>query len=172
MATTPTGLDIPAGTDPFDPDGDIRVLAGSLEPRVVVPVPNVTARDALATAVTPTPGEPLYTHRADAPAGRRLEVNDGGGFRSVSPAGGLAVGALNQFGQIVIPHGLGYTPTMVTATLGGNIIDASVSEDMPRDYAATIYSVGPEDFIVRITNIRTTTWAGLGLRVAVLWTAR
>jgi hypothetical protein len=73
MATTPTGLDVPAGIDPFDPDGDIRDLAASLEGRIFVPVPNITARDALAAALSPTPAEPLYVDRADAPAGAKLE---------------------------------------------------------------------------------------------------
>lgn len=78
MATTPTGLAVPAGTDPFDPDGDMRDLAASLEGRLVVPVPNVTARAALAAAVSPTPTEPLYVHRQDAPVGGRTEITEDG----------------------------------------------------------------------------------------------
>lgn len=65
MATTPTGLTVPAGTDAFDPDGDMRTLAGSLEGRIIVPVPNVTARDALAAALSPSPAEPLIVRRID-----------------------------------------------------------------------------------------------------------
>lgn len=68
MATTPTGLDVPAGTDVFDPDGDLRALAASLTGRVIVPVPNATARDALAAALPPGLAAPLFVWRADTKA--------------------------------------------------------------------------------------------------------
>ncbi|MFF2621308.1 hypothetical protein [Oerskovia jenensis] len=78
MATTPTGLDVPAGTDPFDPDGDLRALGASLAGRIIVPVPNKTAREALAAAVTPTASEPLYVHRTDGgPSGALERTIDG-----------------------------------------------------------------------------------------------
>ncbi|GAA3218230.1 hypothetical protein ACFP63_08615 [Oerskovia jenensis] len=73
MATTPTGLDVPAGTDPFDPDGDLRALGASLEGRIIVPVPNKTARDALAATLNPTASEPLYAHRTDGGSSGALE---------------------------------------------------------------------------------------------------
>lgn len=78
MATIPTGLVVPAGTDPFDPDGDIRDLAASLEGRIIVPVPNAAARAALVAAVSPSESEPLYVDRRDAPLGGRLEVTTDG----------------------------------------------------------------------------------------------
>lgn len=85
MATTPTGLDVPAGTDPFDPDGDTRALAASLEGRIIVPVPNITARDALAAALSPTPVEPLYVDRANAAPGLALEVTrDGSTWETIA----------------------------------------------------------------------------------------
>jgi hypothetical protein len=80
MATTPTGVTVPAGADPFDPQGDMVDLANSLRSRIVVPVPNVTARTALVEAIdwTPSTAEPLRVCRADAPAGRRDEITYNG----------------------------------------------------------------------------------------------
>ncbi|MHA7132531.1 hypothetical protein [Oerskovia turbata] len=75
MATTPTGLDVPAGTDVFDPDGDLRDLAGSLTGRISVPVANAADRDALAAAVAPTPASPLTVRRQDTGV---TETNTGG----------------------------------------------------------------------------------------------
>ncbi|MBD7949582.1 hypothetical protein [Oerskovia rustica] len=75
MATTPTGLIVPAGTDVFDPDGDLRTLAGSLDGRLIVPVANTTARDALAAAFTPSTAKPLLVYRSDAGT---LECSVGG----------------------------------------------------------------------------------------------
>lgn len=85
MATTPTGITVPAGTDPFDPDGDMRDLAGSLEGRIIVPVANKDERAAVAAAVSPTAAEPLLTWRTDAPAGARLETTeDGATWRTIA----------------------------------------------------------------------------------------
>lgn len=78
MVTTALGLNVPAGTDPFDPQVDIGDLATSLEGRVIVPVANVAARTALVAAVTPSVAEPLYVFRADAPAGLQLEMTTDG----------------------------------------------------------------------------------------------
>lgn len=78
MATTPTGLTVPAGTDVFDPDGDMRDLAGSFEGRIIVPVANTTERGTVAAAVSPSPSEPLFTYRADARQGFELEVTTNG----------------------------------------------------------------------------------------------
>ncbi|MFD6094584.1 hypothetical protein ACFWGN_20930 [Oerskovia sp. NPDC060338] len=75
MATTPTGLTVPAGTDVFDPDGDMRTLAGSLDGRIIVPVANAADRDALAALVSPTPTEPLTVRRTDTGV---TETNTGG----------------------------------------------------------------------------------------------
>mgnify|MGYP007112216705 CR=1 FL=1 len=78
MATNDLGVAFPTGADEFAPHLDIEGLADSMAGRIVVPVPNVTARDALAAAVSPSPSEPLYVHRADAPAGARTEVTENG----------------------------------------------------------------------------------------------
>ena len=78
MPLTSIGLNIPAGTDAFDPVADFSDLAGSLIGRVVVPVANTTARDALATAVAPTTSNPLIVYRSDANAGRQIEYTFNG----------------------------------------------------------------------------------------------
>lgn len=59
MATNAIGVEVPAGTDVFDPQGDMVDLADSLEGRVILPVANSAARDALAAALSPSATEPL-----------------------------------------------------------------------------------------------------------------
>lgn len=83
MATSTTGIAVPAAGDPFDPDGDMREMAASLDTRTIVPVPNEAARTALVSALVaagrgPNGSRPLYVDRADAPAGLRLEVTYNG----------------------------------------------------------------------------------------------
>ncbi|WP_087507935.1 hypothetical protein [Cellulomonas iranensis] len=73
MARNTIGVEVPAGTDAFDPQGDMVELGGSLAGRVVVPVTNVADRAQVAAALSPTPATPLYVHRADAPVGLELE---------------------------------------------------------------------------------------------------
>lgn len=79
MAQTELGIEVPAGSDAFDPQGDMVTLADSLRSRVIVPVPNVTARTALAAAIgwTPTAAEPLRVWRGDATPTPREEWYDG-----------------------------------------------------------------------------------------------
>ena len=146
-----------------------------------VPVANVTERAQLLADLAaqnppyiPSPTRPLIVSRADAPASNRLEVNDGAGFRSVSAAGGKAVGFLDTSGRLTIPHGLGYMPTQITAIMTTNA-DPAVGEGIPLDYGATIDPLTNDtNVVVRVTNLRVSTWAGAGgtLRVAVQWTAR
>jgi hypothetical protein len=78
MALTPIGLNVPAGTDAFDPQVDLGDLATSLIGRTVVPVANLTARAALATAVGPTASKPLVVFRADAPIYKAIEYTTNG----------------------------------------------------------------------------------------------
>lgn len=75
MATNELGMTVPAGGDPFDPQGDMVTMADSLRSKVVVPVANTTERDALTAAIswTPTAEEPLRVSRGDADPGRELE---------------------------------------------------------------------------------------------------
>lgn len=176
MATSPRKHVVPApGETPR------RAFANDLAASIndIVSVANATERAQLLADLAaqtppyvPSSARPLYTHRADAPAPNRLEYTEGSGFRPVAPVGGLAVGVLNNFGQLAIPHGLGYVPTMASVVMSLDLAGGTVGEDVPRDYVATVYAVSATDIIVRITNIRVSTWAGLGLRVGILWTAR
>ncbi|NKY08956.1 hypothetical protein [Cellulomonas hominis] len=79
MASTATGITVPAGGDPFDPQGDMVDLANSLRSRIAVPVVNATARTALLAAIdwTPTAAEPLRVWRGDALPAPREEWYDG-----------------------------------------------------------------------------------------------
>ena len=97
MATTPTGLIVPAGTDVFDPDGDMRDLAGSFEGRIIVPAANTTARADIAAAVSPSISEPLYTHRADGgPRGLLEKTIDGIRWEGVAGIGTPIAPTLNS----------------------------------------------------------------------------
>jgi hypothetical protein len=73
MPLTPIGLNIPAGTDAFDPQVDFSDLAASLINRTIVPVANVTDRAAVATAIGPTATKPLVVIRANAPVYKAIE---------------------------------------------------------------------------------------------------
>lgn len=107
-------------------------------------------------------------------------ISDGTAWRLLAAQnGGITIGVLNTFGQVAIGHGLGYTPTMASLTMIGPLgVGATypgspaVDENTPRDYGVTLYGRGPADLIIRVTNLRTTTWAGSGLVVGVIWTAR
>lgn len=89
MVTLPTGLTVPQATDAYQPDADIRTLAGSLAGKIVTPVATVTERAALVASLTwtPSPSRPVYVHREDAPEGRQLEVTmDGTTWRTIAAA--------------------------------------------------------------------------------------
>lgn len=80
-ATTAGGVRVPAGGDPFDPQGDMVELANSMRSRLIYPVANTTARAALLAALdwTPSTAEPLRVSRADAPPGLEVETTTDGG---------------------------------------------------------------------------------------------
>lgn len=67
MASTATGLVVPAATDDFVPQVDLVALAQSMRSRIIVPVPNASGRDTLVTAISWTPStlEPLRVWRED-----------------------------------------------------------------------------------------------------------
>lgn len=65
MASTETGVHYPLGTDEFAPHIDDQEQAESLTGRIIVPVANATARDALAAALAPSSAEPLFVKRGD-----------------------------------------------------------------------------------------------------------
>lgn len=84
MALNDLGLVVPAGTDLFDPDGDIRKLGDSEAGRLILPVANTAARNALATLLAPSASEPLWVYRQDAPVGARIEWTvDGATWRVI-----------------------------------------------------------------------------------------
>ena len=76
MATNDAGIEVPSTTDAFDPDGDMRAMATSLIPRVVIPVANDTARDAL------TPSAGWLVNRLDT---AMLERYDGTQWQPILP---------------------------------------------------------------------------------------
>jgi len=65
MASTETGVHYPLGPDEFAPHIDDQEQAESLNGRIIVPVPNATARNALAASLAPSASEPLFVKRAD-----------------------------------------------------------------------------------------------------------
>lgn len=111
MALNDIGLEVPAGTDMFDPDGDMRALGISLMGRVIIPVANTAEKDALATLLNPTPANPLYVHRADAPVFARLEWTDDGGTTWRGIYGGAV-------GWVDCPKVAGWAGTCVAKMVG------------------------------------------------------
>jgi len=89
MAVTPTGLVVPVGSEAFDPATDITDLATSLTGRIMVPVANVSARNALYAAVGASASKPLVVFRADAPPGQQVEyTTDNTTWRPVNAGNG------------------------------------------------------------------------------------
>lgn len=78
MATNDLGLIYPTGSDEFAPHLDMEALADSFGGRLIVPVPNVAVRDALAAAVSPSTTEPLIVRRADAAVAVAVEITTNG----------------------------------------------------------------------------------------------
>lgn len=65
MVLNAYGVEVPLGSDDFDPDGDMTGLATSLGARMIIPVANATAQAALVTAHAPTTSKPLWVYRVD-----------------------------------------------------------------------------------------------------------
>lgn len=136
MATNDLGVTVPAGTDVFDPQGDMVDLANSLRSRVIIPVANTTARAALVAAIdwTPSAAEPLRVSRADAVAGYRDEITyDGGttwltagstvGWTTFSPSwAGVSAGTGGvNTGQVLVQNGLASVLTSLNFGTGGTV---------------------------------------------------
>lgn len=77
MATTTSGAIVPAVLDPFDPQGDMVDLAGSINH--VIRVPNAGVATSVATTLAASPSAPVLLWQADAPAGARLRMYTGPG---------------------------------------------------------------------------------------------
>jgi hypothetical protein len=143
MSSTPTGIVVPAGSDPFDPQGDMVDLANSLRSRIIVPVTNKTARAALAAAIgwVPTVGEPLRVSRADAPDGARLEyTEDGTTWRTLPMPGAWADIPLTSGYQ---PYAAGYSRPQIRRVgdeieVSSGIVGYSSSAALT---AGTIYTI-------------------------------
>lgn len=75
MATSATKITVPAGTDLFDPQGDMVDLAESAGPGLIIPVANTTERNALPGLIswTPSAALPLRVWRANASPSSQLE---------------------------------------------------------------------------------------------------
>lgn len=160
MALNDLGVEVPASTDAFDPDGDMRELGGSLEGRIIVPVANTTARDALATTLSPSATEPLFVWRADANIGSRLEWTEDGstwqaGETSHQPAAAniAALPALGDFGGqqvyvedvdiVVIWNGTSWIPRMFAEATGQvTISGSSIGAGAPATAAEVVFPVG------------------------------
>lgn len=67
MATQPSGIVAPAGTDAFAPDSDMRALVNSIHGRIHILAANATARAALVSSCgwTPTATDPLVVFQTD-----------------------------------------------------------------------------------------------------------
>lgn len=86
MAQNAYGVEVPAGSDPFDPQGDMVEMANSFRSRIIVPVANATERSELLAAIdwTPSAAEPLRVWRANAPAGAQDEITTDNGVTWLS----------------------------------------------------------------------------------------
>lgn len=88
VGTSPSG--VVYATDDLELGAAGFVFAESLEGRLVVPVPNQVARDALVASFGPSSTRPLIVYRHDAPAGARIEWTTNG--TSWTPVGGADSG--------------------------------------------------------------------------------
>lgn len=88
VATSPSG--VVYATDDLELGAAGFVFAESLEGRLIVPVPNTSARDALVATFGPSSTRPLIVYRHDAPAGARIEWTTNG--TSWTPVGGADSG--------------------------------------------------------------------------------
>lgn len=176
MATDARGHTVPdGGAAPKRAD----LLDMSLSVRDIVYVGNTTARAAAATALGASATNPVYTHRADAAAGRELEVTtDGTAWQTIPAtpatpyawsagtvagfsAGSLAAGT-SISSAVTFPSGRFSQPPKVNVTLstgpGGSVYL------VPRALLATATG-----FSIYVYNLGSSTVAFSGLSVD--WTA-
>lgn len=127
MATTAAGVIVPAGTDEFNPQGDMSTMGASLAGRIIVPVANTTAQAAYISALTaagtpPSASNPVYTHRADAGLGRELEVTiDGTTYRRVGSSSSWAT-------YTPVLTGTGTSPTLGAGSIAGRFTSDGVTQ--------------------------------------------
>lgn len=119
MAQNAIGVEVPAGSDAFDPQGDMVELGDSLAGMVVVPVANTTARAALVSSLgwSPSSSRPVYVHRGDAPAGRELEYTTNGSDWSAVAGSDSGWQPLATFGTV----GGSASSTFRSRRIGGRV---------------------------------------------------
>lgn len=122
----------------------------------VVWVRNSTERDAW----TPLDGAQVFQIDTG-----KLMIRSGGAWVRLVPAGGGAVSSsTNASGEITITHGLGFTPTAVTATM------AADSPVIPHLLHVQVRAIGSTTFVLRF--LRRDTEAPMASNpVAAYWTA-
>jgi len=154
MATTASGITIPGAsptTTAATPLQDLwNNLGKSLNGRIIVPVTSISARSALVASLTSegyvvSAANPIYVHRADAPAGFRLEVCD-------DASSWTAVRALAQSGVAALEPATLASGT--GATNGGAVVFATPFAAIP-DVQVTLRSgqSGTGFLAVRALNV-------------------
>lgn len=86
-------MQVPLGSDDFDPDGDITALAESLEAMVIVTCVNEADQAAAVAVHSPTANKPLYVRRVD--LGNEYVTTDGTSWRPLGGGPGAAVARNN-----------------------------------------------------------------------------
>lgn len=125
---TAEGIRVPAISDNYALTTDLRLMAESIE--TVVPVPNVTARTALVSALVaagrpPSLSNPLYVDREDAAVGLHLErTSDGTNWEAFTASTSSAVpmlGVWTSSSLTTTANGSLVTISGVVATSGGTV---------------------------------------------------
>lgn len=162
MATDARGHTVPDGTS-APHRGDLLDL--SLSVRDIIYVGNTTERASAATALVASATNPVYTHRADAPAGRELEVTTDGTTWQTLPAtpavpyatsagtvagfsaGSLAAGtSINS--AVTFPSGRFTQPPKVNVTLstgpgGSQYLVPRALNATATGFTIYVYNLGP-----------------------------
>lgn len=173
---------VPAGGD----NPSRAAIVGAFETvNDIVPVADVTERNALGAAVGATTSRPLYVHRADAPASQRLEVTtDGTTWRpAVSNNGGttgLIVGTAPPAGtpliiktmkQQVVTNGSGDgSATYPGGAFPNGVLTAHANTATAEPFFWVVHSAGQSlsQVSLRAFNITTgTVAAGLSIATAI-----
>lgn len=138
MAVNDLGVEVPAGSDTFDPQGDMVELADSLAGRIALPVANDSARNALAALLSPSTSEPLVVRY---PSGLVQSTVDGTTWRNEAfPAStGTITTTANWTGNLVYSVAPGGTITITgepvrvgnaSATVAGVVASGGVPANL------------------------------------------
>lgn len=172
MATNEIGVQHPQGTDSFAPHTDMKALADSLAGRAIVPVVNVTERDAVYSTLASTGHnfavEPLITYRTDA---KVLEVNNGSQLDVLARAGATPYAMAAGITAITATSSAVYTvnsPWPVGRFTQAPIVTGVISSGTSGTAAATlrIDSFTTSSFRILVTGL-----PGTSTTFNVVWTA-